>query len=166
MDIETLIEQYTHPSSILKVECDDKKIQITDLSITKDDIKLLNDALSKCEEIIEKSIKEPLDLFTPEQQSKLKYLDLYLNIPVLGLFYAKRNYDLFANLVNSDCICIPINIFDIDSLITICYNRGTKKIFEWLLSRRHIIKNEELARRVAEQGNLEGLKYLHENNCP
>ncbi len=195
MDVDSLIKIYAHPSSILKVECDDKPVRLEDLKATikKEDIELLTRALLMCEKNIGEvysgyiiydeddennennennelgkiSCWMPIECeFTPEQQDKLKYLDLYLNIPVLVFFYSEINYDLFSSLVNRDYPYIPIEKFSTDWLKINAYKRGNTKELKWLLKRKIITMDEKTAANFSFHGNLKCLKYLHENECP
>jgi hypothetical protein len=85
-------------SSIVGVLCEDRVISLDDLPISKDDVKLLH--------LFFQVYQNAPIVFTKQEELRLQYLDLYLDIPLIEASF-NVNYKSFHRLIHNECSLIP-----------------------------------------------------------
>ncbi len=158
-----IIYRYAGKDSILNTVCDDKKIDISDIDsklVTAEDRKLLITAL----QYYDKKVWEMKT--TDEQHERLKYLDRYLDIPALALFYSKPDYKLLSRFISNEYDQIPVDLFKSEVVLTDFYKYGSEKELDWMLKNKLTEINADLPANLAEFGNLKLLRYAREKGCP
>ncbi len=164
MDIDLdIIYKYAGKNSILNTGYDDKKVDFTgidDKIVTVEDYGLLVTALQAYENNIHDFT------FINKQKERLKYLDQYLDIPALALFYSDLDYKLLSRLISNDYVIIPVKLFKSDKILGDFYKYGGRTEFDWMLKFGLIKLDCNLSVYFAKNGNLELLRYAREKGCP
>ncbi len=160
-----IIYKYAGINSILNTVCDDKKIDITDIDsklVTLEDHSLIIDALRAYEKKARK-----FGTFPDEQRERLKYLDRYLDIPALALFYSKPDYKLLSRFISNEYDQIPVDLFKSEVVLTDFYKYGSEKELDWMLKVQFVNLDDSLPENLAGFGNLKCLRYVHKRyECP
>ncbi len=162
MDINLdIVYRYAGKDSILNTVCDDKKIDITDIDsklVTLEDRSLIIGALQAYEK------KLWATTFTDVRKERLKYLDKYLDIPALALFYSKPDYKLLSRFISNEYDQIPVDLFKSDKILEDFYKYGGEKELDWMLKHRLVHLDDGLPGNLAEFDNLKCLRYVHEHH--
>ncbi len=162
MDISEKLRKYAHQSSILNTSFEDGKVRLEDLPlITKNDIRLLKEVLKWYEFYIK--THDTCIGFTKKQISRIRYLDMYLNIPLLNIFYTEPNYKLFARFVDNNEEKEAFVVFNFNRIVKQFYRFGTESEFKWLLANRKIEMNQRAINTLISRGNIKCVKYALEN---
>ncbi len=159
-----IIYKYAGKNSILNTVCDDKKIDITDIDsklVTLEDYELLIGALRAYEKKEWES-----DTFPNEQRERLKYLDQYLDIPALALFYSKPDYKLLSRFISNEYDLISTKVFKSDKILMDFYKYGGIEELKWMLKHMLIEFDCGVTAQFANYGNLKCLRYAREKGCP
>ncbi len=166
MDPTNIIKKYIHPQSVLNVKCDDTSVKLEDLKfVTPADIGLLTRVLHSYEEYLETEILNPVN--SEAEKDRLEFLDRYLDIPVLALFYMNEiGYGLFSKLIKNGNTGIPKFLFCSDIIDEDFYKNGTTDELDWLSKTGMIMLDEKLTAAFALHGNLECLRHARMLGCP
>ncbi len=166
MDNILFMKKYAYSQSILHVTCINKDSDLPAIfwSISENDIKLIVEALRAYEKFVE--TKTFGNHFLKQEQNRLKFLDMFLDIPVLCIFYqSSLDYRSFSELLEMDNFTIIESKPYDKNLIEGFYSRGNRREFDYLLSRGKISLDDRLTYCLARGNNLQLVKYARELGC-
>ncbi len=163
MNITEIIKKYAHPQSVLNVRCIDNQITLHDLRMFYDtDHPLLIRALSSYE--TDPKNRDLKNKFSTAELDRLKFLDGYLNIPVLALIYIdKPDYKLYLRVAEAGFY--RTDLFDTELLIKDFSAHGGVEELKIFLKAGLFQLNKRLIRLLAEHGKLECIRYAHKQEC-